>query len=331
MTFFLGLDIGKDTFHAVLLDERGAVLKSKSFANTAKGFVQLLAWLPDPSQTLAVCEPTGVYGKRLQYALASALGGLHEINAAVLRKFSFSQVQTKTDEADALSIAQAARTLFLSRPEILERSRVVCDLARENLALWLNEYARLLSASVALQNQIAALDHHVAPDVDVIRQRRRRELARLLRERKLVGQRIEALFRQFDDRQAQLIDSIPGIGTLTTATTLVVVRDIRRFKSADALKAYLGVYPVRRQSSTREWKSHLAHHGHRMMRHMLWNAAKAAVWNKHPQNPFKQLFDRLRAKGKSYNAAIGAVCRKLVQTIYGVLRSQTPFQYPQTT
>jgi hypothetical protein len=61
---------------------------------------------------------------------------------------------------------------------------------------------------------------------------------------------------------------------------------------------------------------------------VLWNAAKAAIRVKHPQNPFRALFDRLVSKGKSQAAAIGAVSRKLVQVIYGVLHSQTPFQYP---
>ena len=128
----------------------------------------------------------------------------------------------------------------------------------------------------------------------------------------------------------ELIDSIPGIGPLSTAVLLVVVRDVQRFASADALKAYLGIYPRRKQSGKREGKSCLAHHGNRLVRHMLWNAAKAAVRMKHPQNPFRALFDRLVAKGKSQPAAYGAVCRKLVQVVFGVLKSQTPFQFPLT-
>jgi len=328
MKYFLGLDIAKDSFVAVLLDTDGRVVQQHAFLNTPAGFVELLAWLPDPSATLALCEPTGVYGKRLHQALATALGGLHEINAQSLRRFSFSQIQTKTDEADALAIAQAARTLHLSRPELLEKSRVVCDAGRDNLALWLGEYDRLRAAIVALRNQLDGLAYHTASEVDAVRQRRQTELELLLNERKEVLTRIVALYGQLDDRQAELIDSIPGLGPLATAATLVVVRNVNRFPSCDALKAYLGTYPARRQSGPWEGPAHLARHGHRLMRHILWNCAKAAVWHKHPQNPFKQLFDRLRAKGKSYGAAIGAVVRKLVQTIYGVLKTQTPFRYP---
>ena len=157
------------------------------------------------------------------------------------------------------------------------------------------------------------------------------ELRRLLTQQNQVKDQIELAYQRLDDTQARLIDSIPGLGPLSTAATLLVVRDVKRFRSADALKAYLGIYPRRNQSGTRERPAHLAHHRNRLMRHVLWNAAKAAVNVKHQGNPFRLLFDRLRAKGKTYNHAIGAVCRKLVQVIYGVLKSQTTFQFAAAT
>lgn len=327
MRYFLGLDVAKDSFVAALLDEAGKLVKSATFPNTPEGYGQLLAWLMDPSHTIAVLEPTGVYGQRIKHSLASAVGSLHEINAQTLRRYSFSQVRTKTDEADARMIADAARTLFLSKPEVLQNSRVLPSAGRENLALWLGEYDRLRVAIATLRQQIALLDHHVAADAKVVQRRREQELRRLLAQQKDVQRKVEEVYEALDDVQARLIDSIPGLGVISTAATLVVVRDVTRFKSADALKAYLGIYPRRNQSGPREKPSHLAHHGSQLMRHVLWNAAKAAVRNKHPANPFRILFDRLRAKGKSAAAAFGAVCRKLVQVIYGVLKSQTAFRF----
>ena len=137
---FLGLDIAKDSFYAVLLDGTGQVAQQRSFANVRAGFSQLMAWLPEPRETLAVCEPTGVYGQHLQRAIADCVGSLHEINAQSLRRFSFTQVNTKTDEADALAIAHAARTLHLTRPDLLRQSRVFRDESRDNVVLWLGEY-----------------------------------------------------------------------------------------------------------------------------------------------------------------------------------------------
>ena len=332
MTHFLGLDIAKDSFMALVLDEHERVLRpATAFPNAPAGFVQLLDWLPDPAQTVALCEPTGVYGQRLKQALADALQSLHEVNAQSVRRFSFSQVQTKTDQADALALAEAARTLFLSKPHILQRSRVVSDPQRENLALWLSEYNRLRVAIATLRQQLKTLAYQVAADAALLRERRQQELRFLLQRQREVQRQIERLVSERSDRQAELVRSIPGIGPLTTAAAVIVVRDVRRFASADALKAYLGIYPRRRQSGPREGAAHLAHHGNALMRHMLWNAAKAAVRTKHTHNPFRDLFERMRAKGKSATAAYAAVARKLVQVIYGVLKNQSPYKFLPTS
>lgn len=331
MKFFLGVDLAKDSFVAVLIGLTGDVIWRDTFSNTLAGFKKLVARLDEPSLTVVMCEPTGVYGKRFQHALAAVVGSLHEMNAQSLRRFSFSQVQTKTDEADAMSIAQAARTLFLTRAELLEKSRIVPDPARENLALWLAEYDRLRAATVALRNQIKSLGYHTAADACLVRQRRESEFHLLKKRQKQVLLRIIKLYHQLDDGQAHLLESIPGIGPLATAATLAIVGNLDRFASVDSLKGYLGAYPARHQSGHREGAAHMAHHGNRLLRHILWNCAKAAIWHKHPQNPFRALYDRLITKGKPYASAIGAVMRKLVQTIYGVLKTQTPFKYPSPT
>lgn len=328
MRYFLGLDVAKDSFVAAVINEQGERGLLATFPNNAEGFAALLAWLPAPARTIGLCEPTGVYNQHLKHALAATLESLHEINAQTLRQFAFSQVRTKTDPADAASIAEAARTLFLTRPEKLAHSRVLLSAERENLALWLSEYDRLRKAIAALRQQIAELDHRVASDAPKVQRRREQELRHLLAEQEGVKQQIEECCQQLDDQQARLVDSIPGLGLLSTAATLVIVRDVQRFRTADSLKAYLGIYPRRNQSGPREKRSHLAHHGNGLMRHVLWNAAKAAVIVKHPANPFRQLKERLMAKGRSYSYAIAAVCRKLVQVIYGVLKSKTTYQFP---
>jgi transposase len=332
MRYFLGLDVAKKSFVAALLDEAGQRQASAAtFSNTPAGFAELLAWLPQPADTIGMCEPTGVYNQHLKRFLRTELESLHELNSQTLRQFAFSQVRTKTDEADAVMIADAARVLWLTKREKLDQCRVDLNPQRENLALWLTEYDRLRKAIAKLRQQIDELEHLVASAAASVKQRRQADLEYLQRQQRDVKREIEHAYQQLDDQQARLIDSIPGLGTLSTAATLVVVRDVSRFPSADALKAYLGIYPRRNQSGQREKRSHLARHGNALMRHMLWNAAKAAVIVKHPDNPFRQLQERLMSQGHPYNYAIGAVCRKLVQVIYGVLKSQTPYQFPVPT
>jgi transposase len=229
MPHFLGLDVAKDSFVAALLNAAGEpVVAPATFSNSAEGFAALLAWLPQPAGTIGLCEPTGVYNQHLKHALAAALESLHELNAQTLKQFAFSQVRTKTDQADALLIADAARVLFLTKPEKLAKCRVALSPDRENLALWLAEHDRLRAAIVMLRHQIGDLDHHAASDAAQVQRRRQRELQHLLTEQKQVLRQIEQACRKLDDAQARLVDSIPGIGPLSTAATLVVVRDVSR-------------------------------------------------------------------------------------------------------
>jgi len=331
MRYFLGIDIGKESIKVALLDISGQLLKAAAFANDSQGFVALFDWLECPRETLAVCEPTGAYGKRLKQALADAIGSLHEINSAVLKRCLFSQIETKTDEADARGIAEAARTLFVMQSKVLQNSRVSCDSNREDLSLLLGEYDRLRKCIANLRCQLENVEQQIAPVAATIRERRQEELASLKKSQAEVRADIMSCYQRIDDRVAKLIDSIPGIGPLTTAALLAAIRDIDRFDSADALKGYLGVYPRRNQTGKTERKSRMAKNGNKLAKHCLWNAAKAAVRVKHEGNPFRAIYERLKAQGKRAPCAYGAVCRKLVQVLYGVLKSQTPFQFSTPT
>jgi len=70
---------------------------------------------------------------------------------------------------------------------------------------------------------------------------------------------IKKLEKEIDDHidrhpnlknDAQLIASIPGLGTTTIARVPGHIGDIRRFKNAKALAAFLGVTPKQRTSGS---------------------------------------------------------------------------------
>lgn len=321
--FIVGIDLAKDSFVATLLDPQGnTLLPATTFANSLSGCCELLAAIPRPEHTQVILESTGVYGKLLIKTLTASPLAIFELNPLLIKRFSSSLVQTKTDQADAIRIARAGRLLAESQPETLEKYRVQLDPGRENLALWVAEYKRLSEARARLKQQIKCLAFHTASQVHVIRHRREQELVQLTQQLNTTKQEIEALLHDHADEPAQCLLSIAGVGPLTTATALVSIQNIHRFSSADSLKAYWGIYPRRRQSGQQEARSRMANHGNQLMRHMLWNAAKSAA----RYNPVcRDLFERLIAKGKTAPAAYGAVARKLVQIIYGVLKSLTKF------
>ena len=129
-------------------------------------------------------------------------------------------------------------------------------------------------------------------------------------------------------KDAALLASIPGLGTVTVAKILgylgaVVESEVRRFDSAKALSAFLGVTPKRKESgSSLKGRSSFSRAGHGEMRKALYMPALVAL--KH--NPLVKTFgERVKSAGLAPKAVVGACMHKLAMLIYGVLRSGQPF------
>ena len=122
---------------------------------------------------------------------------------------------------------------------------------------------------------------------------------------------------------AELLSSIPGIGDTTVAKVLAYAGDVRRFASAKALAAFVGVTPRQRQSgSSVKGKTMMSRTGHSELRRALYMPGLVARHH----NPTLKIFgDRLSTTGLAPKAVVGAVMRKLVHLIYGVIKSGLPF------
>ena len=324
MKTVVGVDLAKDSFGAMSLDAKGKPQRAaKEFRNSSKGCASFLCWLDDPSEALVVFEATGFCGKRLIKSLSGCVAGLYEVNPLILKRARLSMVQTKTDQADAAGIAKAGYSLHRTSPEALETYRIEFDEERESLAIWLSEYRRLSRAAARLTVQMKSLRQHACLDVEAILEQRKVELEELKKRKANTKKVIEKkIATESEDSDAELLQSVPGIGPLTAAALVVVIRRIERFKSADSLKAYLGAYPRRLQTGKRESPSRLAKHGNSLVRDMLWNAARSAV----RCNPVcRELYERMSSRNKGGPAAYGAVVTKLVQISYGILTSRTRF------
>jgi transposase len=316
----MGIDVGAQHLDFRLLDDQAEpITEAQQVPNTNAGIGKLLRSLPDSKQTQVYFEATGVYTVRLIEQLTGKVAGLYQINPKLIRNNASTMVSTKTDAADARAIADAGHTLCIKKPAVLQRFAVHYDVEDQNLGIWLAEYDRLRKAIVRLRLQRQSLTHHPAPAAKKVIKQMDRQLAQLIKDQKQAGQQIEQHSQTPD---VELVESIKSIGRKTAATVCRKIGSIDRFDHVDSLKAYLAIYPSRRQSGGRERRARMAKHGNKLVRHMLWNCAKSAArWNP----PCRQLFERMIANGKTAPAAYGAVMRKLVQIIYGVLKSKTPW------
>lgn len=118
---------------------------------------------------------------------------------------------------------------------------------------------------------------------------------------------------------AILIASIPGMGKVSAAKVLAYAGDVRRFDSAKALAAFIGLSPRRRQSgSSVRGRTVLSRTGHHELRAGLYMPGLVA---RRHNAALKVFGDRLSQNGLAHKAVIGAVMRKLAHFIYGVIKS----------
>ena len=312
-TFWLGIDVAKLKLDVARLNVKGK-LKAKVFTNDAAGHRALMAWLiergADPAACHVCMEATGPYSEASAIALADAGWSVSVVNPLRVKGFSQSELQrNKTDSADA---GLLARFCQLHMPDLwrapslpvrqlralVDRLQVLKDMTQaEGNRLQVHANNAVLKGSIQthldwLEDCMKALQKQIADHIEG-----HPELA----------------------RDAALLASIPGLGVVTIARVLGYLGDVRRFDSAKALAAFLGVTPRRKESGTSlKGRSCFSRAGHGEMRRALYMPALVALRH----NPLVKTFgERVRQTGLAPKAVVGACMHKLAMLIYGVLRS----------
>jgi transposase len=314
----VGIDVSKKKFDVELLFN--GKTKTKVLENSPAGHQQLLDWLAKskaPVSEMHVCmEATGVYYEQLALHLHSAGLKVSIVNPACIKGFAQTEnLRNKNDAVDAGLIARfcARMTPQLWTPPPMEQ--------RQLRALTVRLQA-LKDMRQQEENRLEA--HTVSGMVDVA--------ARVNEHIGWLDTEIKKLQKDIDDhidrhpglkRDAELIESIPGVGATTVAKVLGHVGDVRRFENAKAFAAYLGVTPRQRSSGTSlRGRTMISRVGHSSMRAALFMPAMVATTH----NPILRSFaQRLSAQGMAKKAVIGAVMHKLAHLIYGVIRNGKPF------
>ena len=314
MTTILGIDISKTKFDVVRLHQ--GKQRHKVFPNTEAGFGKLQAWLVKQQvcELHACMEVTGVYGENLAAYLHTAGYKVSLVNPARIKAFGISQLtRNKTDKVDAQVIAQFCQAL-------VPAAWLPLPTEVRDLQALVRRYDALLQMR---QQEVTRVQSGTHPQAVLASMQR--VIEQLDQETKTLKAAIEEHVRQHPSLQQQqdLIASIPGIGTLTAAKILAEIPQLKHFSSARQAAAFAGLTPKQRISgSSVRGRTHLSKMGSARVRKALYMPAVASLkWNPLIQ----ELYQRLRQRGKHSMAALGAVMRKLLHLIYGVLKSGKPF------
>ncbi|MGV0977265.1 MAG: IS110 family transposase [Azonexus sp.] len=310
----VGVDLAKESFNIAIRDANGTCIEG-FFSNTAKGHSQFHSFLRKHHalDALVLMEATGNLYKELAKFLHQQGRRVSVVNPSRIHRFGQSQLKrNKTDPADARLIAQFAMTqpvrLWIPpSPEAEElqslgrrRGDLVAECTRHKNRLKANPSSVAVRSS--LKKQIAFLEDEIAA----------------------IEQAIKELLKQHPelDRTVKLLITIPGVAWTTAVTVLAELPELAFFTSARQLAAYAGLTPARSQSGKQEKKSHLSRIGSRRLRTALYMAAVSAIRCNAIVKPFAL---RLKEHGKPGMTVIAAAMRKLLHIIYGMLKSNRPF------
>jgi transposase len=315
---WIGVDVSKDSFHAAY--RQGTGFCEAEFLQNEAAMQAFVQWLPQGGNVQIVLESTGPYWQPLVAFLHSQPQPLHcaVVNPRRVRDFAKAKGQySKTDPLDARLLVHFGETFPLPALESQKQ-------AYHHLRAFSRHYLQLRNHYDTIRDQRdkALADPHAPVHLEVSYDTLLKALHSQMEG--ILGE-IEQSFRQPALQEAAgLLQSIPGIGTKTTATLLGEYGSEALNYSIKQWESFAGLDVVLWESGTSvRKKPRISKQGNWRVRRALYFAAMVA--SRH--NPtVRAYYQRLLNRGEEKKAALVACMRKLLQISHGVLKNQTPFR-----
>lgn len=321
---YVGVDIGKKTLDVgyEYIDSKGRKkVRKRKFTNTFEGFKKLEDFgnrnVGEGVSIHFIMEATGSYHEEVAPYLYAQGHRVSVVNPARVKAFGQSMgVRTKTDEKDPLVLVQFGKALNpdpWEPPSEEYRMLLIFYRAIEMRKKQRTVFINRIEALRAAKN---------SPEVII-----EEDIALLERVEESIG-RIEKEIRLHLDihlkvkKEVELLETIDGIGWITSILLVAVMAGGSRFKSAREAASYAGLSVRENQSGNFCGRSRLSKQGPPEIRKALyWPAITATRFNP----DVIDLYNRLIKRGKCKMAAIGAAMRKLVHIAFGVLKHNTKY------
>lgn len=120
-----------------------------------------------------------------------------------------------------------------------------------------------------------------------------------------------------------ILQSIPGVGSVTSKNFMVEVSSVNKFNSVKQLCAFIGIDPSVRQSGTSiNYRGKISKRGNANLRRTIWQMAIGTIRS---CEKFNNYFSKKREEGKKFKQAVIAVANKLLKTIFVMLKNKSKF------
>ena len=320
----LGVDVSKDHLDICLLQD-GKVTCQVKIKNTLKEIsrnVKLLSRQGVEMGSAVFCmEHTGVYNNILLGYIAKN-GYQAWVESARQIILSGGMTRGKSDKVDAMRIAlYAHRNLERAKFWKPKRSNL------EKLAALLKSRKRMVKVKNQLAVALKEDKKFVPKEVAAINERvNRGPLKALIAAIDKVDLEIKNLIKadEIFSHQSALIKSVPGVGEIIAATTIVKTNEFIDFTDPRRYACQAGVAPFDHLSgSSIRGRSKVSHMADKTLKTLLHLAAMAAIRKK---GELQDYYLRKVNEVKNKMCVLNAIRNKIVQRIFAVINRGTPYQ-----
>src|SRR5690606_8819973 len=302
-----GIDCSKDYLDISVLKESKEVFRGR-FDNNQEGFESMLPHIKD---THVAMEATGPYYFQLARFICEQEVKVSVLNPLSVRRFSQMRMsRAKTDRKDALLIAQYTE---MTRPQEwrLPDGQVLRIRNLETYITGLKKRRHLLHGQLHALEASGTLEKDLQKEIES-------ELdgydVRIARKEKEIAGLIDENYKDL----SQNLQSVPGIGPRSAALLIILTDGFDMFEGYRQLISYFGLAPrIYESGSSVKGKSRICKMGMGTMRKVLYMAATSAI---RCNRACKELYERLRAKGKPYKVALIAAVNKLIKQAFAIAK-----------
>ena len=305
----VGIDVSKDTFNA----HCGG--KDVKHPNNAKGWKNLVKDFP--AATTYAMEATGNYSYRISCFLKSQGFAVFILNPLRVKNHRLSNgIRAKSDSIDPLQIAEYAfqkqgilKPFEPLHPKMERAKRIVTLLRR------LSKMERAAGNVKHAFSLVAKAGDRLLVPMDNVS-----EL--VIEEQKCLKKELYEIISEFYPKEFKLIQSVKGVSKKTAAVFLVQCNGLADFINHKQLSSWIGIAPGTEESGTSvKGSGKIKKAGCSYLRKMLYGCVASAVRYNHV---CRDMYIKLRSKGRTHKKAAVAVMHKLVKIIFGIIKSGEP-------
>lgn len=316
----VGIDVAKATLSVCLRDPEGSE-RALTLRNTEADMrTKVLPLLAGFSGKI-VMESTGHYHWLPTLFLQNQGLDVRVVNPILAKQYTSGNIRkVKTDPADARGLARMA-AVATHLPGTFNQSRTTLKLRKK------------LSVIASMEHQIQALNASLTSlqeAQEILQEPLSPAESKLRATVKDLASAIHSLEREFEResaedektaREAKLLSTIPGVSSFVSHVVLQWF-SFAEGRDATSWIAYAGLDISVRESGTWRGTCRLTKRGNNFLRRRLVSAGWGAMMH---DPDWKKRYDELRKEGRPHVEALLILGRKIIRTMYVVLKNQTTY------